>query len=149
MPRLKRLHRIVAVLSGALLFQLSVLASGTVCPMHGDHATASSGAMEAAGAGHAHHGAHDSAMTDMAGKSPSAPKAPVGGCDMTGTGKSCDVPFAPSGCASMANCVIAVSATPAATALVTAPRPVAVQVVASADMPLGPAFAPEVPPPRA
>lgn len=148
MPGRSLLHRLTAVLSSALLLQLSLVASGTLCRMHGDHSMASAESM--AGMATAH--AADSAAQVTPG--PMAPVVtdassggPAGACDMTG--KSCDTPWAPGGCASMTTCVTAVSAVTVATAIAPLATSPAVQVVASADMPLGPAFAPELPPPRA
>ena len=147
------LRRLTAVLSSALLLQLSLVASGTLCRMHGDHSMASS-AMASMATPHGVQGMHAAASATQGSLDPTQPAVtdvasgtPAGPCDMSG--KSCDTPWSPGGCASMGTCVTAVSAVPAAgTALSPATRDAAL-VVASADMPIGPVSAPELPPPRA
>lgn len=152
MTRFSLLHRVTAVFSSALLLQLSLLASGSLCRMQGDHGM-SAEAMAAMGeptTNHASHGApHGAQVSTPAAASDASLGIPSGACDTTGASKSCDAPWAPAGCASMATCVTAVSALDAPAISTSAIATVAVQVVRSADMPLGPTFAPELPPPRA
>lgn len=143
--RLSAISRVTAVLSSILLFQLSMLASGTLCRMHGDHA-----AMPAMSASAAAHSAHQSMVPQPANGAGrvSAASDMSSPCDMRG---SCDSPWAPGSgsCSSMATCVNAVSATPSSSAASATLSAAHVQVIASAAMPLGPAYAPELPPPRA
>ena len=151
MPGRSLLHRLTAVLSSALLLQLSLVASGTLCRMHGDHSMASAESMAGMATAHAMHATDGAAQVTpgpmVLAVTDASSGAPTGPCDMTGS--SCDTPWSSGGCASMTTCVTAVSAVAGATAI--APRATSrvVQVVASSDMPLGPAFAPELPPPRA
>lgn|SRR5512146_1246879 len=143
MRRLSLLHRLTAVLSSALLLQLSLLASGTLCRMHVDQANAQHGVPAAQHS--SQHGAQDSAMA----MGDDSPAMPMNACGNAGSSKSCGAPWAPSGCASMSSCITATSAMMAPSlSLSTAPTQVK-QFVASAQMPTGPAFAPELPPPRA
>jgi hypothetical protein len=151
MTRFSLLHRLTAVLSSALLLQLSLLASGSLCRMQGEHGMSAEAmaAMGDAPANHMSHGAQPRPqVSNAAAVSDASPDMSSGACD-TGVGKSCDAPWAPAGCASMATCVTAVSALDAAAISTSAIATIAVQVVRSADMPLGPTFPPELPPPRA
>lgn len=151
MTRFSLLHRVTAVLSSALLLQLSLLASGSLCRMQGDHGMSAEAmaAMGEATANHASHGtAHGAQVSAATAASDASSRVPSGACDTTGASKSCDAPWAPAGCASMATCLTAVSALDAPAISMSAIASVAVQVVSSADMPLGPTFAPELPPPR-
>ena len=152
MTRFSALHRVTAVLSSALLLQLSLLASGSLCRMQGDHGMSAEAmaAMGEATANHASHaGAHGARVANSAAANDAPSGMPGGTCDTTGASKSCDAPWAPAGCASMATCVTAVTALDSPAISTSAIATVAVQVVRSADMPLGPTFAPELPPPRA
>lgn len=150
--RLSFLHRLTALLSSALLLQLSLLASGTLCRMHGEH---DMGSMRTTSARAAEHDTDSSRGTPgplpatMVAVSDASSGMPGGPCDMTGPSKSCDAPWAPGSCSSMATCVTAVSATPTSTAMPDMSPTTFVHAVASAELPLGPAFAPELPPPRA
>jgi hypothetical protein len=152
MTRFSLLHRVTAVLSSALLLQLSLLASGSLCRMQGDHGMSAEAmaAMGSAAAKHTTHGAPQGAQVSNAAPVSDAPSnGPAGACDTTGASKSCDTPWAPAGCASMATCITAVSAFDAPAASTSEVAAVVVQIARSADMPLGPTFAPELPPPRA
>ncbi|HVX41914.1 MAG TPA: hypothetical protein VHB25_20300 [Gemmatimonadaceae bacterium] len=137
--------RITAVLSSLLLVQLMLLASGTLCRMHAGH-----GDMMRDAGGHSGHvqraaQAPHAAETMRVADTPAG--MPNGPCGMNG---SCGVPWAPGGgCASMGSCITALSALPTARAFAATVAPHAVAIVASAAAPRGPAFAPELPPPRA
>jgi hypothetical protein len=152
MTRFSLFHRVTAVLSSAMLLQLSLLASGSLCRMQGDHTMAAE-AMANMGTAAAndisHSASHGAQMSNAAAASDASSGMPSGACDTTGASKSCDAPWAPGGCASMATCVTTVSALDVPAISTSAMATVAVQVVRSADMPLGPTFAPELPPPRA
>ncbi len=117
---MRRLRRLTAALSGAFLLQLTLLASGTLCPMN--HSSESMPGMSHA--------------------------APVGAsvawiAQHEGPGLT-----APATCDSMASCTVPVSAPAAVLASAATP-----QTGAELDEPVvvhvGPAFAPELPPPRA
>jgi hypothetical protein len=152
MTRFSLLRRVTAVLSSALLLQLSLLASGSLCRMQGDHGMSAQemAAMTAVPGEHMSHGAAHGARTSNAvAVSDASSGVPSGACDTNGASKSCDAPWAPAGCASMATCVTAVSALDATMFSTPAMATVAVRVARSAAMPLGPTFAPELPPPRA
>lgn len=123
--RLSPIFRLTAVLSSVLLLQLMLQASGTLCRVHGNHESIANAMSVAA------------AMADM----------PAGSCD---TNHSCSIPSMPSsGCGAMASCVAAVFDMPRLGAPATIPVAHPVAAAASAAMPLGPALAPELPPPRA
>lgn len=135
MPRLSGFRRLAAALSGALLLQLSLLGSGTLCAMeHGS---------DAHGSGHA-------AMR-MAGPT-SEHGAPQGHdaprCDVAGSDDGCGLPWAPGHCAAMTTCSATAAPVSAVSIQLAAATP-------AADMPeptlihSGPAAAPELPPPRA
>ena len=143
MRRLSLLHRLTAVLSSALLLQLSLLASGTLCRMHGDQANAGHG-MPAA-----QHSSQQRAHAPVMTMADDSPAMPMNGCGNAGSSKSCDAPWAPSGCASMSSCITPTSALTGPTVSLSAARTHVKQLVASVRMPTGPAFAPELPPPRA
>lgn len=146
--RLSLTSRITAVLSGILLVQLMLLASGTLCRMHAGHQGMMSGANDHGGQMHQMQ-MTSNAMHDVSGMAvvDASANAPSASCDMSG---SCGAPWAPSsGCASMASCISAVSATPSVSVARAADVVTRVAIVASAAMPRGPAFAPELPPPRA
>lgn len=134
------IRRLVAALSGAFLLQLSLLASGTLCHVHGTHASA---VAMAHGGMHGPHGSATRAIGDASAE------MPAGGCDMTGSSAPCDSPWAPGACVSMSTCVSATSAVNTWTAQLAQRATQAVEAVSSAAIPLGPAFAPELPPPRA
>ena len=139
MPHLSLVHRLTAVLSSALLLQLSLLSSGAPCPMHG-HDLAEHGSSHM---GMTHVGM--AAATVMGtGESP----VPNGRCDMNGSGRPCDSPWSSNGCAAMATCVVAVAASPAVMQLATHSFATASPRAPLASVPLGPSFAPELPPPR-
>ena len=125
------LRRVTAALSSALLLQLSLLGSGTLC---GDHdATASA----AATAGQSMQGMHE-AVADT----PSACDAPPASDD------GCRLPWAPGHCATMTGC--AVAAIPPA--VQTGEVSLAAAALDPAEPPAahsGPTAAPELPPPRA
>lgn len=143
MRHLSLLHRLTAVLSSALLLQLSLLASGTLCRMHVDQANAGHGMSAAQHS--SQHGAHAPVMS----MDDDSPAMPMNGCGNAGSSKSCDAPWSPSGCAAMSSCITATSAmTAPSLSLSTAPTHVK-QFLASVQMPTGPALAPELPPPRA
>ncbi|HTJ23589.1 MAG TPA: hypothetical protein VL383_14395 [Gemmatimonadaceae bacterium] len=133
------IRRFAAALSGALLLQLSLLASGTLCHVHGSHPAA---AMAHSGM-HGQHGPATRAVGDAAAQ------MPAGGCDMSGSSAPCEAPWAPGGCGSMSTCVSVTSAISTWTGHLAQRATQSVEVVSSAAMPLGPAFAPELPPPRA
>ncbi len=151
MRRPSLLHRLTAVLSSTLLLQLSLRGSGTLCSMHGHETTKTATAHSA----HMSHGAHR--MADGVRAQAPAAVSPVatdgatptglpGGCDMSET--SCNMPWSPSGCASMSACAIGVSA-PAQVALaIGSTAAPSVELPAAGSLPLGPTYAPELPPPR-
>lgn len=137
------LHRFAAALAGALLLQLSLLTSGTLCNMHRNHVPAM----------HSMAMAHDAARAAASAGMPTVgePGAgmPTGQCDMPGGSKPCGAPWAPGACSSIASCV---SPSPAIASLGTAaavPTGHARTFAVAAAMPRGPSFAPELPPPRA
>jgi hypothetical protein len=150
MYRLTLLHRIVSVLSSALLLQLSLLSTGTLCRMHGDQAMSVGMSAPTGRTSHpSHAGMHAAHASNVATMSEASPGMPSGPCDANGMSKSCDSPWAPTGCVSTTTCVTAVSALASSSWSGSEQGSGAVQVVSSADMPLGPTFAPELPPPRA
>ncbi len=126
------LRRVTAALSSALLLQLSLLGSGTLCGDRGPETGAA-----AATAAHAMQGMHE-ADTD-------APAA----CDAApGADEGCRLPWAPGHCATMSGC--AVAALPPVVQAATMSLPAA--TLDPSDPPAahsGPAAAPELPPPRA
>jgi hypothetical protein len=151
------LRRFTAALSSALLLQLTLLASGTLCAMHG------AGGMEEVTAAHAMVGMHPGAdemgaptqhgsPVSSVGATESAPSPHSGmprGCDASSKGEGCGLPWAPGQCATMTTCTIA-AASPSAE--------LSAQVAVHTDGPTlaeavlfhsGPAAAPELPPPRA
>lgn len=66
-----------------------------------------------------------------------------------GTDAPCHEPMAPAGCGAIAGCLGITGIAATATTALEAPATDAVLTVASATMSPGPAFAPELPPPRA
>jgi len=132
-------RRLVAALTGALLLQLMLLGSGTVCAMHGlIRADASPRAMSMA------------AMVHQTGRSSDESNAPTSPVDCNGNGNNdgCPLPFAPGSCSSMTTCDV--SAAPAPTLLASAYVPTIEPELPSATfLHSGPTFAPELPPPRA
>lgn len=151
MRHLSLFHRVTAVFSTVLLLQLLLAASGTLCRLHGNHSTMDT-PMSHSATGHAVHPDEETpvstAMFTVAAAD-DASLSTTGHCDMTGMTKSCGGPWAPAGCASMGACVNAVTAIASSAGSSALAAAVPVQIVASANMPLGPAFAPELPPPRA
>lgn len=144
MPPVSFLRRSTAALSSALLLQLSLLASGTLCPMRAGHATAGH-AMHPAVATHQGHAMAAGAPLAATEAPATAPSAPTG-CDMSGT--SCDMPWSPGGCAAMSACAIGTTA-PVSAGLAFVPAPmVVIEAAGAALLPLGPTYAPELPPPR-
>ena len=146
MRRRSFVHRMTALLSSALLLQLSMLASGTRCRMHGGHETAASA--QGAVAAHAGHGS-DVASTDAQNAVRAAEQSPSAGCDQFATGACCNTPWSASGCTSMSTCVAVSSMAPPVRTLVDRAVTPALRFVASAAIPLGPALVPDPPPPRA
>lgn len=132
--RFSLLFRATAVLSSFLLLQLTLLASGALCGMHAEHD------------GHAYVMSPHSSDANAPSAEEAAAGMPMGSCDVSG---GCGAPRPPaSGCSSMTSCVIVVSAGPP-------PRASTVETIAlrladhaSFAVPLGPAVAPELPPPR-
>ena len=150
MRRRSLIHRVTALFSSALLLQLSMLAGSPVCHAHGQHTISSR--THANGSVHGapeSHGAAALQHRGMAAVQETSSPMPHDTCAAMGTGVSCGGPVAPAGCGAMAGCLGATGiAAAATTALEVAPTD-AVLTVASATMSPGPAFAPELPPPRA
>lgn len=147
------LRRLTAALSIALLLQLTLLGSGTLCSMpagagmgDADAAHAMAG-MHAAGAA-AQHGSAIGAP----GSSRAAPLDHSGtpvGCEQSGGRNGCSLPWGAGQCATMNTCTTAPAA-PAAPLLAQATTPHAVAPIAAASrFQSGPPAAPELPPPRA
>lgn len=149
MSRRSPFRRITAALSGALLLQLSLLGSGTLCPMHWADGAAAAGA-------HAHamsHAAGADAMdhTSMARgaigtRAAVAPDSPDGPC---GAGHSCNAPWTPGACSTTAGCGAAAAAPAAIRMVAAASSQTPIAVAAAVLLPRGPSYAPELPPPRA
>lgn len=128
-PRRRLIRRIGAALSSILLFQLTLLGSGTLCAMPSGAAAM-----------------HD--MGGMAGmtqpqvdreQTPPPSDHPDDGCRL---------PWSPGQCATMTACTIA--AMPAASVIVALnTRPVVAELPMPADLGSRPATPPELPPPRA
>jgi len=146
MGRFSVIHRVSAVLSSALLLQLSLLGSGTACRMHDGRAMASMGGMSALDAGNAMHASHAAPRAATMSAWNASSRMPLGTCGNTGA--PCDAPWTPGGCASMSACATAVASLAASTPLAPTTARAAVQTAASARIPLGPTFAPDLPPPR-
>lgn len=137
-----RFRRIAAALSSALLLQLSLLGSGTMCPMRGH------GAAPAHAAHQGHHGMRHAIATaaPSVGASAGVPGTPAGTCDVGG---SCDMPWTPGGCVSMSACAIAIAVPTSALVAAASSSPTNIVAARAAALPLGPTYAPELPPPRA
>jgi hypothetical protein len=117
-------RRFVAALSSALLLQFSLLGSGTLCAMR------------------AVHGMDAMAMTgSMDGIAPSAR-------DARGEPSPCETPWSAGSCVSMAGCTTA-EAVPSVACVDALPRVSVRRVAEPLRTPIGPSFAPEIPPPRA
>lgn len=149
MSRRSPFRRITAALSSALLLQLSLLGSGTLCPMHRGQGVSAAGAhvhamSHAAGAEAMDHAAM--ARAGVGTRAAAAPDSPDGPC---GDGHSCNAPWTPGACSSMGGCGLAAAA-PAAVriAIVTSSHTPAAGA-AAVLLPPGPSYAPELPPPRA
>ena len=153
MHRRSPLHRATALVSGLLLLQLSTLASGTLCRMDGDGPTrvaAAAGAHLSGGPTRAHVGsAHAADASNVTAMSDASGGMPAGACDMAGTSHSCDAPWSSGTCNSSSGCLTTTAAVALADGSVSQPKAGIARIVASAMMPAGPAFAPELPPPRA
>ncbi len=126
---MSRLRRTVAVLSSALLLQLTLLGGGAACEMRG------AGTVEMAMM------SHD--MRGMADPSP-APTS-CGAMDMS---NGCAVPPTSGQCSSMSTCAVTAAPSFAVVARSAAPRMQAPDPDPAAFL-SGPASAPELPPPRA
>ena len=134
-----------AALSGLLLLQLVLLGSGTLCTMRHEmqNVGASDHAMQMSGASRLRSvqegAASDVAVSDLA----SSPADSSGTSDHDG----CRLPLAPGQCTSMSAC--SVNAAPSEMGPVSVSgRVVEVAPVTTTRGPSGPAFAPELPPPR-
>jgi hypothetical protein len=121
------LQRLIAIVSGALFLQLSLLGSVAPCSMDGGRGhTAMAG-------GHVMDGGHSDTI-----------------CDARNAGKSCRLPCVPDSqgaCASMASCSIVTASPPSEARLLSARTAAAVlpePVSAESEL----AIAPELPPPR-
>jgi hypothetical protein len=142
------LRRFVAALSGALVLQLSLLASGTLCAIRG------TGAMNGMSAGHATHTRHSAyaagressvrspAQTDRSGSTPA-------GCDASTTTEGCRLPWAPGQCASMTTCTVTASPSVAAAPQLSVAGGLGANLPEPRSIHSGPTSAPEIPPPRA
>ena len=142
------LRRTIAALSGALLLQLSLLASGTLCTMHG-----AASARPSAHDMHAMHSMDAGVAPGMApGMISADAAAPAGdssqGCDASSRTDGCRLPWAPGQCTSMTTC-----ATPATPSAAVVAQVVSVRGESNLPEPRaihsGPVAAPELPPPRA
>ena len=132
--RFSLLFRATSVLSSFLLLQLTLLASGALCRMHAEHD------------GHTYVMSPHSSDANASSAEAAAAGMPMGACNVSG---GCGAPRAPAGgCSSMASCVIVVSAALAPEAFTPA-TVTRVAILTSVAMPRRPAFAPELPPPRA
>jgi len=133
------IRRITAVLSSALLLQLSLLTSGTLCRMHAGFA--------GEGAAVSMHGAMAAGMAEgMRGPMHHERGAPA---DCDAGNQHCGAPWSGGGCAAMGACTVAVSARSDAPVTFTASGIAKTPVIAISRMPAGPAYTPELPPPRA
>ena len=149
MRRQSFLHRVTALLSGALLLQLLLLGAGRPCHMHGAHGVAASaGEAIASAAAHAGHGG-SAAQPRLVAGAHSASTMSTSACDATISSSSCGAPWSPTGCASMSACAGMVTMTGAAYAASATPTTTGIRIAAALSVPLGPALAPELPPPRA
>jgi hypothetical protein len=153
MRRHSLLHRIVAVLSGTLLLQLSWLASGTLCRMPVDRGMETGMAATVDANGQTMHTADRSAQNAHASNAVAAIDAsrsmPAGGCDMAAINHSCGGPWSPGGCTTMSSCASAAAVIAPDTPAIGSTMADRALIVAFAAIPLGPALAPELPPPRA
>lgn len=142
------LRRIAAALSGALLLQLTLLASGTLCAMHAGDGMR--GMMDAP-AGRAAHAAVAPAAAATVAEATPAPSTDRGAphdCDATGSQGDCGSPWSAGSCASMATCTA--TAAPSVLRIAEALQGHgAPSTIDPARIHSGPAAAPELPPPRA
>ena len=134
-------RRFLAALSSAFLLQLTLLGGGTLCGMRGAQAMG-------AAVMHGTQPAAAHASMSAASQMPTVTSAPTGDCDACDATSSCGNPWSPGSCTSMTCCTVAVSAR----------AQVFLDVLSSAHVrsiseplsaPIGPSFAPEIPPPRA
>ena len=150
------LRRFTAALSGALLLQLTLLASGTPCAMHGAGGMGSSAAVHAMPGVHAgaHHGKapapHGSSVVSVSAteSAPQHSEMPQG-CDSSRKGNGCGFPSAPGQCATMATCTTVTVAPSAELATLVAFHAGSPTIAHAELLRSGPAAAPELPPPRA
>ena len=140
----------VAALSTVLLLQLSLGGSGTLCALR--HASAHGGAepsmegmtgmardTDAAAAD------HGSTVTEQAGP---ASQDAESGCPSKGESEPCHGPWAPGTCASMSSCAWS-QGVPFEPTLASADNDSGAAGAEPLMLHTGPAFAPEIPPPRA
>lgn len=142
------LRRLVAALSGALVLQLSLLASGTLCAIRG---TGAMNDMSTSHAAHARHSTHAAvrgssvrapAQTDRSGSTPA-------GCDASAPSEGCRLPWAPGQCASMTTCTVTAAPSVDAAPQLTVAGELGANLPEPRSIHSGFASAPETPPPRA
>lgn len=128
MPRLRRL---TAALTSVLLLQLMLFGSGAFCTMHG-------GSHDMGGVAAHATSAHRASGASIASASALGDQRHADGCDG---------PWASSGCAATASCLV-LAATPARARSTLAVVRSAIETLDPAAARAGPTFAPELPPPR-
>jgi len=137
-------RRSFAALCGLLLLQLMLLGSGTLRAAHGGMGNDGMARNAMSMPSMAHVMTSDGSVIASSGDG-GGPTSPT---DCRGEHGDCHLPFAPGHCSAMTTC--AVTAKPAATVVVSASARTSARAVSTrALVPLGPTFAPELPPPRA
>ena len=139
-------RRFLAALSSAFLLQLTLLGGGTLCGMRGAQAMGAAVLTESM-----HDGmqpAAANASMSAASQTPTVTSAPTGSCNTCDATSSCGNPWSPGSCTSMTCCTVAVSARAQVFMDVLSSAPARL-VPEPLSAPIGPSFAPEIPPPRA
>lgn len=143
---MRLVRRLSAALSSALLLQLSLVSSGTLCALQhpSGHAAMRAGTRLMPGMSPAARIATVSAATEQ----PTTPaENPADGCGGHGAGESCGGPWATGSCMSMSACAWSQSAV--VPALTVANSETSVNHSEPRTLRAGPVVAPELPPPRA
>lgn len=143
---MRLVHRFSAALSSALLLQLSLLSSGTLCALQHatGHAAMHAGSMLMPGASPAAAGI--ATVSVVSAQPTNAAQNPADGCGGHGP-DSCGGPWATGPCTSMSACAWSQSATVPPT-LGTPSGETNVNHAEPRTLRAGPAVAPELPPPR-
>ena len=139
-------RRFLAALLSVFLLQLTLLGSGTLCGMRGARSLSASAMKGSMHDGMQH--AVTTALPSAAAASPALTPVSTDGCDTFGDTSTCGNPWSTGSCTSMANCAVAVT-TSASLVLDLWVNVHVRQIAEPLSAPLGPSFAPELPPPRA